>query len=149
MVIPGIEGDDNLAIPPLAEGDPVAVVCILKEGHDHAGERVAVPKGVRDTVLPPAVDLGDDQNVVEEEYLPLVLACDRCWLELNHSADQRAGMAGLGLKPGPARPGIQGCQQRIWIYPLLNNFSQKMSNFAHSLENFPVFTPFLAIFEPN
>ena len=73
MVIPGIESDDNLAIPPLAEGDPVAVVCILKERHDHAGERVTVAERVCHAVLPPAVDLRDHQDVVEEEHFSLVL----------------------------------------------------------------------------
>ena len=74
MVIPGIESDDNLAIPPLAEGDPVAVVCILKEGHDHAGERVTVAERVCHAVLSSAVDLCDHQDVVEEKYFSLVLA---------------------------------------------------------------------------
>ena len=74
MVIPGIEGDDNLAIPPLAEGDPVAVVCVLKEGHDHAGERVAVAERVRHAVLSSAVDLRDHQDIVEEKHFSLVLA---------------------------------------------------------------------------
>ena len=74
MVIPGVEGDDNFTVPPLTEGDPVAVVCILKEGDNHAGERVTVAKRVRHTVLPPAMDLCDHQNVVEEEHFSLVLA---------------------------------------------------------------------------
>ena len=74
MVIPGIEGDDNLAIPSLAEGDPMAVVCILKEGDDHACERVTVAERVCHAVLPPAVDLRDHQDVVEEEHFSLVLA---------------------------------------------------------------------------
>ena len=73
MIIPSIEGDDNLTVPPLTEGDPVAVVGILKEGDDHAGERVTVAERVGHTVLPPAVDLRDHQDVVEEEHLSLVL----------------------------------------------------------------------------
>ena len=73
MIIPGIEGDDNLAVPPLTEGDPVAVVGILKEGDDHAGERVTVAERVCHAVLPPAVDLRDHQDVVEEEHFSLVL----------------------------------------------------------------------------
>ena len=36
---------------------------------------------------------------------------------------------------------IQGCQQRIWIYPLLNNFSQKMSNFWQNFRFLPLFWP--------
>ena len=74
MVVPGIEGNDNLAIPSLAEGDPVAVVCILKEGHYHASERVTVAERVRHTVLPSTVDLRDHQDVIEEKHFSLVLA---------------------------------------------------------------------------
>ena len=74
MVIPGIEGDDDLAVPSLAEGDPMAVVCILKEGHYHASERVTVAERVCHTVLSPAVDLCDHQDVVEEKHFSLVLA---------------------------------------------------------------------------
>ena len=74
MVIPGIEGDDNFPIPPLTEGDPVAVVRILKEGDDHAGERVTVAERVRHAVLSPAVDLRDHQDVIEEKHFSLVLA---------------------------------------------------------------------------
>ena len=74
MVVPGVESDDDLPVPALAEGDPVAVVGVLEEGDDHAGEGVAVPEGVRHAVLPPTVDLRDHQDVVEEENLPLVLA---------------------------------------------------------------------------
>ena len=74
MVVPGIEGNDNLAIPSLAEGDPVAVVRVFKEGHNHAGERVAVAERVRHAVLSSAVDLRDHQDIVEEKHFSLVLA---------------------------------------------------------------------------
>ena len=73
MVVPGVESDDDLPVPALAECDPVAVVRVLEEGDDHAGEGVAVPEGVRHAVLPPTVDLRDHQNVVEEENFSLVL----------------------------------------------------------------------------
>ena len=79
MVVPGVESDDDLPVPALAEGDAVAVVRVLEEGDDHARQGVAVPEGVRHAVLPPAVDLRDHQDVVEEENLPLVLACRRGW----------------------------------------------------------------------
>ena len=73
MVIPGIEGDDDLAVPSLAEGDPMTIVGILKERNNHAGEGMTVPERVCNAVLPSAVDLRDHQDVVEEEHLSLVL----------------------------------------------------------------------------
>ena len=65
MVIPGVESDHDLPIPPLTEGDAVAVVAVLKQGHQHASQGVAVAESVGDTVLPPGVYLGDHQDVVE------------------------------------------------------------------------------------
>lgn len=73
MVIPGIEGDDDLAVPSLAEGDPMTIVGILKERNNHAGEGMTVPERVCNAVLPSAMDLRDHQDVVEEEHLSLVL----------------------------------------------------------------------------
>ena len=52
MVIPGIEGDDDLAVPSLAEGDPMTIVGILKERNNHAGEGMTVPERVCNAVLP-------------------------------------------------------------------------------------------------
>ena len=74
MVIPGIEGDDDLAVPSLAEGDPMTIVGILKERNNHAGEGVTVPERVCNPVLPSAMDLRDHQDVVEEKHFSLVLA---------------------------------------------------------------------------
>lgn len=65
MVIPGIEGDDDLAVPSLAEGDPMTIVGILKERNNHAGEGMTVPERVCNAVLPSAMDLRDHQDVVE------------------------------------------------------------------------------------
>jgi len=73
MIVPGVESDDDLPVPALGERDAVGVVAVLKQRHQHACERKAVSEGVGDAVLPPGVDLGDDQDVVEEEHLPLML----------------------------------------------------------------------------
>ena len=73
MVIPGIEGDDDLAVPSLAEGDPMTIVGILKERNNHAGEGVTVPERVCNAVLPSAMDLRDHQDIVEQEHFSLML----------------------------------------------------------------------------
>ena len=75
MIIPCIECDHNLPVPPLAQADPVAVVGVLEQRHHHPGQGVAPPEGVGHAVLPAGVDFSDDENIIEEKDLPLVLAC--------------------------------------------------------------------------
>ena len=75
VVIPGIECDHHLPVPPLAECDAVAVVTILEQRNQHPGQRVRVAEGVGNAVLTPRVDLRDNKDVVEEEHLSLMLAC--------------------------------------------------------------------------
>ena len=73
MIIPGVEGDDNLPVPSLTQSDAVAVVGILEEWHLEPCQRVAPPEGVGHAVLAPGVDLGDHEDVIEQKYLSLVL----------------------------------------------------------------------------
>ena len=74
MIIPGVERDDHLPVPPLTQCDPVAVVTVLEQRHHHPRQGVTAAEGVGDAVLASVVDLGDDQDVVEQEHFSLVLA---------------------------------------------------------------------------
>ena len=76
MIIPCIECDNNLPVPPLTQTDPVAVVAVLEQRHHHACQRVAASEGVGHAVLTPRVDFSDDENIIEEENFTLVLTCN-------------------------------------------------------------------------
>ena len=76
MIIPGVECDDHLPVPPLAEGDAVAVVTVLEERHHQPRQVVAAAEGVGHAVLTPRVDFSDDENIIEEENFTLVLTCN-------------------------------------------------------------------------
>ena len=65
MIIPGVESDDHLPVPPLAERDPVAVVRVLEQRHHHPRQRVRPTERVRHAVLPAGVDLSDHKNIIE------------------------------------------------------------------------------------
>ena len=56
--------------------DSVGVELRLEEVDLHGGEQVALPERVRHRVLLAGMDLGYHENVVEEEYLALVDACN-------------------------------------------------------------------------
>ena len=73
MIIPGVESDDHLPVPPLTQGDAVAVVGVLKQRDLEPRQGVAPPEGVGHAVLAPGVDLGDHEDVIEQKYLSLVL----------------------------------------------------------------------------
>ena len=65
MIISGVESDDNLPVPPLAERDPVAVVRVLEQRHHHPRQRVRAPERVGHAVLAAGVDLRDYKNIIE------------------------------------------------------------------------------------
>ena len=73
MIVPGIESDDDFSIPPLAQGDTVAVITVLKQRHHEPGQGVVAPEGVGYAVLAPGVDLGYHEDVIEQKYFSLVL----------------------------------------------------------------------------
>ena len=73
MIIPGVECDDHLPVPPLTQGDAVAVVGVLKQRDLEPRQGVAPPESVGHAVLAPGVDLGDHEDVIEQKYLSLVL----------------------------------------------------------------------------
>ena len=73
MIIPCVECNDHLPVPPLTQGDAVAVVRVLEQRHLEPRQGVAPPEGVGHAVLAPGVDLCDHKDVIEQEYLSLVL----------------------------------------------------------------------------
>ena len=73
MIIPSIEGDDHLPVPSLTQCDAVTVIGVLEQRHLQPSQGMAASEGVCHAVLTSRVNLGDDENVIEQKYLSLVL----------------------------------------------------------------------------
>jgi len=140
VIVPGVEGDDYFSVPALTEGDSMGIMRVLEQRDNHAGEGEAVSEGVGDTILPSAVDLGDDQNVVEQEHLSLVLTWSVFLVRIRHLVEPAvADQSSIG----DSKVGTLGHDRLLDLHHLGHMVRTRpelavANSFVHPIEHFTV-----------